>query len=143
VDLAERRAQQGPPVPATSATGATGAASPGVTLQRVRSAWDELLERVQERSIAKAAQLVKAEPVAIEGGTIVLAFSDEFARQMWDRQRAELERDLGELVGTAMRVRCVKQPAAGATNIQPATEDPMLRAALETFRRPDRILEVE
>jgi chromosomal replication initiation ATPase DnaA len=123
--------------------GPIGAASPGVTLQRVRSAWDQLLERAQERSIAKAAQLVKAEPVAIEGGTIVLAFSDEFARQMWDRQRPELERDLGERVGTAMRVRCVKQPAAAATNTQPATEDPMLRAALETFRRPDRILEVE
>ncbi len=121
VDLAERRAER----PATP--------SPA----------PQLLERAQERSIAKAAQLVKAEPVAIEGGTIVLAFSDEFARQMWDARRPELERDLGELVGTAMRVRCVKQPAAAATNTQPATEDPMLRAALETFRRPDRILEVE
>ncbi|HAF09162.1 MAG TPA: DNA polymerase III subunit gamma/tau [Chloroflexi bacterium] len=143
VDLAERRAQQTATAAAPGAARPIGAASPGVTLQRVRSAWDQLLERVQERSIAKAAQLVKAEPVAIEGGTIVLAFSDEFARQMWDRQRPELERDLGELVGTAMRVRCVKQPAAAATNTQPATEDPMLRAALETFRRPDRILEVE
>jgi DNA polymerase-3 subunit gamma/tau len=143
VDLAERRAQQTAPSTSAVAAGPVGAASPGVTLQRVRSAWDQLLERAQERSIAKAAQLVKAEPVAIEGGTIVLAFSDEFARQMWDRQRPELERDLGELVGTAMRVRCVKQPAAAATNTQPATEDPMLRAALETFRRPDRILEVE
>jgi DNA polymerase-3 subunit gamma/tau len=143
VDLAERRAQQASPVASAVSAGPIGAASPGVTLQRVRSAWDQLLERAQERSIAKAAQLVKAEPVAIEGGTIVLAFSDEFARQMWDRQRPELERDLGELVGTAMRVRCVKQPAAAATNTQPATEDPMLRAALETFRRPDRILEVE
>jgi DNA polymerase-3 subunit gamma/tau len=143
VDLAERRAQQ-PARPAETAPDRpAGAASPGVTLERVRSAWDQLLERAQERSIAKAAQLVKAEPVAIEGGTIVLAFSDEFARQMWDRQRPELERDLGELVGIAMRVRCVKQPAAAATNTQPATEDPMLRAALETFRRPDRILEVE
>jgi DNA polymerase-3 subunit gamma/tau len=143
VDLAERRAQQ-PARPAEAAPDRpAGAASPGVTLERVRSAWDQLLERAQERSIAKAAQLVKAEPVAIEGGTIVLAFSDEFARQMWDRQRPELERDLGELVGIAMRVRCVKQPAAAATNTQPATEDPMLRAALETFRRPDRILEVE
>jgi DNA polymerase-3 subunit gamma/tau len=142
VDLAERRAQQPSPAATAVAAGPVGAASPGVTLQRVRSAWDQLLERAQERSIAKAAQLVKAEPVAIEGGTIVLAFSDEFARQMWDRQRLELERDLGELVGTPMRVRCVKQPAA-ATNTQPATDDPMLRAALETFRRPDRILEVE
>jgi len=141
VDLAQRRAQLPARPDEAPAERPTGAASPGVTLQRVRSAWDQLLERAQERSIAKAAQLVKAEPVAIEGGTIVLAFTDEFARQMWDRQRPELERDLGELVGTAMRVRCVKQ--AAATNTQPATEDPMLRAALETFRRPDRILEVE
>ena len=143
VDLAARRAQQPATTAAPGAAGPVGAASPGVTLQRVRSAWDQLLERVQERSIAKAAQLVKAEPVAIEGGTIVLAFSDEFARQMWDARRPELERDLGELVGTAMRVRCIKQPLSAATNPQPATEDPMLRAALETFRRPDRILEVE
>jgi DNA polymerase-3 subunit gamma/tau len=141
VDLAQRRAQQPARTDEAVAERSTGAAPPGVTLQSVRSAWDQLLERAQERSIAKAAQLVKAEPVAIEGETIVLAFSDEFARQMWDRQRPELERDLGELVGTAMRVRCVKQ--AAAMNTQPASEDPMLRAALETFRRPDRILEVE
>jgi chromosomal replication initiation ATPase DnaA len=115
-----------------------------VTLERVRAAWATLCARIQERSIAKAAQLVKAEPVAIEGGTVVLAFSDDFARNMWgDRLRPELEKDLGELVGAAVRVRCVKQPAAAASNTQPATEDPMLRAALETFRRPDRILEVE
>jgi len=143
VDLAERRAQQAAGPAATSATGPTGAASPAVTLERVRAAWVGLLERAQERSLGKAAQLVKAEPVAIEGGTVVLAFPDDFARNMWDRQRPDLERDLGELVGAVVRVRCVKQPAAAASNTQPATEDPMLRAALETFRRPDRILEVE
>ena len=121
-----------------------GAASPTVTLEQVRTAWADLLARTQVRSLAKAAQLVKAEPVAIEGGTVVIAFSDEFARNIWgDRQRPELERDLGDILGAAVRVRCVKQPAAAATNTQPATEDPMLRAALETFRRPDRILEVE
>ena len=121
-----------------------GAASPAVTLERVRTAWADLLARTQVRSLAKAAQLVKAEPVAIEGGTVVIAFSDDFARNIWgDRQRPELERDLGDILGAPVRVRCVKQPAAAATNTQPATEDPMLRAALETFRRPDRILEVE
>ena len=143
VDLAEHRAQQ-PARPVNADPRPVGAASPTVTLERVRLAWQDLLARTQERSIAKAAQLVKAEPVAIEGGTIVIAFSDDFARNIWsERQRPELERDLGDILGAAMRVRCVKQPAAAATNTQPATEDPMLRAALETFRRPDRILEVE
>jgi len=144
VDLAERRAQQPARPAATADPRPVGAASPSVTLERVRTAWEGLLERTQERSIAKAAQLVKAEPVAIEGGTVVIAFSDDFARNIWgDRQRPELERDLSDLLGAVVRVRCVKQPAAAATNTQPATEDPMLRAALETFRRPDRILEVE
>jgi hypothetical protein len=36
--------------------------------------------------------------------------------------------------------RCVRQQISTAA---PATDDPMLRAALETFRRPDPILEVE
>ena len=144
VDLAQRRAQQPPRAAAAVDERPMGAASPTVTLERVRTAWESLLERTQERSIAKAAQLVKAEPVAIEGGTVVVAFSDDFARNIWsDRQRPELERDLSDILGAAVRVRCVKQPAAAATNTQPATEDPMLRAALETFRRPDRILEVE
>ena len=144
VDLAERRAQQPPRPAAAMDQRPMGAASPSVTLERVRVAWQDLLGRTQERSIAKAAQLVKAEPVAIEGGTVVIAFSDDFARNIWsDKQRPELERDLSDILGASVRVRCVKQPAAAATNTQPATEDPMLRAALETFRRPDRILEVD
>ena len=144
VDLAQRRAQQPARPTATADERPMGAGSPTVTLERVRTAWEDLLARTQERSIAKAAQLVRAEPVAIEGGTVVVAFSDDFARNIWgDKQRPELERDLSDILGAAVHVRCVRQPAAAATNTQPATEDPMLRAALETFRRPDRILEVE
>lgn len=141
VDLAERRASaparlQGEPVPAG------GAAGPTVSLERIRAAWQDLLERTKERSLGKAAQLVKAEPLAIEGSTIVVGFTDDFARSVWqDKQRPELERDLGEILGTEVRVRCVKQQTAASA--PPAAEDPMLRAALETFRRPDRILEVE
>lgn len=141
VDLAERRATatarpSGEPVPAG------GAAAPSVSLERIRAAWQELLERTKERSIGKAAQLVKAEPLAIEGSTIVVGFSDDFARSVWqDKLRPELERDLGEILGLVVRVRCVKQQTVATA--PPAAEDPMLRAALETFRRPDRILEVE
>jgi hypothetical protein len=103
--------------------------------------WTSVVGRVEERSLAKAAQLVAAEPLAVESGTVVIAFADDFARGVWqERQRLELERDLSSVLGVDLRVRCVKQAARPAT---PATEDPMLRAALETFRRPERILEVE
>ena len=141
VDLAERRASAAPR-PSGEAVPAGGATAPAVSLDRIRAAWQELLERTKERSLGKAAQLVKAEPLAIEGSTIVVGFSDDFARSVWqEKQRPELERDLGELLGIAVRVRCVKQQTAASA--PPAAEDPMLRAALETFRRPERILEVE
>lgn len=111
-------------------------------ISAVRAAWSVVLERTRERSIGKAAQLLSAEPLAIDGATIVLGFADDFARGVWqDRQRLELERDLSSVLGRDVRVRCVRQTAPAAA--PSATEDPMLRAALETFRRPERILEVE
>ena len=141
VDLAERRASA-PARPPSEPVPAGGATTPSVSLERIRAAWEDLLERTKERSLGKAAQLVKAEPLAIEGATIVVGFTDDFARSVWqDKQRPELERDLGEILGTPVRVRCVKQQTAASA--PPAAEDPMLRAALETFRRPERILEVE
>ncbi len=86
--------------------------------------------------------LLTAEPLAIDGTTVVIGFADDFARGQWqDRHRPELERDLSTALGCDVRVRCVRQTAP--TAVPAATEDPMLRAALETFRRPERILEVE
>jgi DNA polymerase-3 subunit gamma/tau len=116
-------------------------ASSSIAIESVRTAWATVVERTRDRSIAKAAQLLHAEPLSIDSGTVVIAFADEFARGVWqERQRPELERDLSSVLGVAVRVRCVKQAPRSAP---PATDDPMLRAALETFRRPERILEVE
>ena len=113
----------------------TGAASPAVKLETVRRAWGELVERAKERSIGKAAQLAKAEPLAIDGATIVIGFGEEFARLLWqDKRRPELEQDLSEILNTAIRVKCVRQ--AGVP--EAVTDDPMLRAAIDTLGRPDR-----
>jgi DNA polymerase III gamma/tau subunit len=129
VALAERRTASEPST--------VGARSPAVALDDVRRAWGQLVDRAKERSVGKAAQLAKAEPVAIEGTTIVIGFGDEFARALWqDKRRTELEQDLAEILSVAVRVKCVKQSVAGA-------EDPMLRAALETLGRPGRIMEIE
>ncbi len=120
------------------------ALSPSGTIEigAVKSAWTVICERTREQSIGRAAQLLAAEPLGIEGSTIVVGFADDFARGVWqDRRRPELERDLSGILGCEVRVRCVKQTAPPA--VPAATEDPMLRAALETFRRPERILEVE
>jgi DNA polymerase III subunit gamma/tau len=124
IDLAARRAQG------------------SLTLADVQKAWAEMVAHVKEQSVGKASHLVKAEPVTVEGSTIVIGFDNDFARAYWqDRYRVELEQGLSERLSLTVRVRCVVQtlPADAPS----PTEDPMLRAALETFRRPERILEIE
>lgn len=138
IDIATRRAPSTEP----SAPPTSGAVSPVVDLAQVREAWSSVVELTRARSISKASQLLSAEPLAIDGLTVVLGFANDFARSFWqDRERPELERDLSSALGTTVRVKCVRQTAPETA--PPATEDPMLRAALETFRRPERILEVE
>jgi DNA polymerase-3 subunit gamma/tau len=125
IDLAARRAQTG-----------------GLMLADVQKAWAEMVAHVKEQSVGKASQLVKAEPVTIEGSTVVIGFDNDFARAYWqDRYRGELEQGLSERLSLTVRVRCVVQTLP-ADAPSPA-EDPMLRAALETFRRPERIMEIE
>ena len=117
-------------------------AAASLAIEDVRKAWAELVAEAKAQSLGKAAHLVDAEPTAIEGSTIVIGFATDFARAFWqDRLRAELERGLSERLSVAVRVRCVVQPLpAGAPEAQ---DDPMHRAALEIFRRPDRIMEIE
>jgi DNA polymerase III subunit gamma/tau len=125
VDLAAHRAQ-----------------TPALTLADVQKAWAEMVAHVKEQSMGKASQLAKAEPVTVDGSTVVIGFDNDFARAYWqDRYRVELEQGLSERLSLTVRVRCVVQTLP-ADAPSPA-EDPMLRAALETFRRPERILEIE
>lgn len=141
VSLMERARGDDPAAPQPGAApGGTPATKGQLHIDAVREAWEHVLERTRERSMGNAAQMQWAEPTAVDGNTIVLAFANDFARNYMDPRRGDLEREMSSLLGVDVRVRCVKQPPREAT---PATEDPMLRAALETFRRPERILEVE
>ena len=125
VDLAARRAQQA-----------------AVSLADVQKAWVELVAQAKAQSLGKAAHLLDAEPLGIEGSTVTIGFATDFARAYWqDRLRSELEQGLSERLAIAIRVRCVVQ--AIPADAPAASDDPMHRAALEIFRRPDRIIEIE
>jgi len=125
IDLAARRAQ-----------------AAALSLTEVQKAWFDLVAQAKAQSMGKAAHLLDAEPLTVEGSTVVIGFATDFARAYWqDRLRAELERGLSERLAIAVRVRCVVQ--AVPADAPPASDDPMHRAALEIFRRPDRIMEIE
>ena len=125
VDLAARRAQ-----------------APSASLEDVRKAWVELVAKAKAQSLGKAAHLNDAEPLSVEGSTVTIGFATDFARAYWqDRMRSELEQGLSERLSLTIRVRCVVQ--AVPADAPAASDDPMHRAALEIFRRPDRIMEIE
>jgi DNA polymerase-3 subunit gamma/tau len=124
VDLAARRAQV------------------ALALADVQKAWSDFVEHTRAQSVAKAAHLNEAEPLSCDNGVVVIGFVTEFQRAYWqDRLRAELEQALSERLSVAVRVRCVVQ--AVKADAPAASDDPMHRAALEIFRRPDRIMEIE
>jgi DNA polymerase-3 subunit gamma/tau len=154
VDLAARRERIAREAAASPAASGVAVPPPGdqarsggddalaISLDRVQKIWGELVEGTKARSVGAGSQLALAEPLVIEGTTVVIGFADEFARGVWsDKRRPELERDLSTALGAAIRVKCVKRPApAGAPAV---IDDPMLRAARDVFRQPERILEVE
>ena len=145
VDLAERRERNAREAATDAVAGPAAVSSRvsgGISLDRVQKVWGELVEGTKARSVGAGSQLALAEPLVIEGTTVVIGFADEFARGVWsDKRRPELERDLSAALGATVRVKCVKRPApAGAPAV---IDDPMLRAARDVFRQPERILEVE
>ncbi|MBI2324899.1 MAG: DNA polymerase III subunit gamma/tau, partial [Chloroflexi bacterium] len=62
-----REKTNGAPAPARPS------ASAPLEIDSVRAAWTTVLERTRERSIGKAAQLLTAEPLAVEGATVVVS----------------------------------------------------------------------
>jgi hypothetical protein len=124
IDLAERRAAQAVAIAPADA----------------KRAWDAYCSQTAD-SVGRATVFSAAEFVSVEGSTVVIGFATEFARNLAHaRLRAELEQSLSERLSTSVRVRCVVQALAPAAAVP---DDPMERAALEIFRRPERIMEIE
>ena len=149
-------ARSGTAAPRSSAPAATATREPGavidlaarraqsdkLTLDDVKKAWGDLVAQAKAQNLGKAAHLLDAEALSIDGSTVVIGFATDFARAFWhDRLRPELDRGLTERLGVPLKVRCVVLTIPA--NAPPVSDDPMHRAALEIFRRPDRIMEIE
>jgi DNA polymerase-3 subunit gamma/tau len=68
-----------------------GAAPADLTLERVKRAWELILQRVQASSVSLYAMLRDARPSALEGGTLTVALPSDFAlRRAAESGNAEL-----------------------------------------------------
>ena len=98
---------------------ASGAGFHEVTLDKITRAWSVITAQVKKKKIPLYSQLTEARPVALEGGTLVIAFPPEaeFHRTQVERPEnaAVISGVLKEITGTALRVKCITGEDAGAT----------------------------
>ena len=97
-----------PPVPETRAP-----SSSDEPLAELLAAWPAVVERIASNPANKPL-IAACRPVEVSGATIVLGFPENqaFLRDIAERKRANLEADIGHVLGRPVAVRCV------ATNIE-------------------------
>ncbi len=80
-----------PAADAPPAAGAPATPAADLTLERVKRAWELILQRVQASSVSLYAMLRDARPSALEGGTLTVVLPSEFAlRRAGEPGNAEL-----------------------------------------------------
>jgi len=81
---------------------APGSLEAGVTLERVKESWGEIMYILRRERLPLYHNYTKAQPLAVKGGSLVVGFpeGEDLARQMADRpdQKKYLERLLGRLL---------------------------------------------
>lgn len=81
---------------------APGSLEAGVTLERVKGSWGEIMNVLRRERLPLYHNYTKAQPLAVKGGSLVVGFpeGEDLARQMADRpdQKKYLERLLGRLL---------------------------------------------
>jgi DNA polymerase-3 subunit gamma/tau len=120
-------------------------------VEKLRSGWRDVLDRVGRMAAVARAPLVDARPTAVEGSVVTVAFDPEFADGIagFDsaRNRMALEHALTETLGRPVRARLVaggapaaesaRAPAesarAPAANRTDRTRDPAVRKVIEKF----------
>jgi len=105
-------------------------------IEHIRGRWKDFVKACRgEGSAGNLDALLRGfcKPVALEGDTLVLGFSAEFHKSKIEdpKYRYLVERKLGEIFRAPYRVRCVLVDREQKAKPEVATENPLLRAALE------------
>ncbi len=107
--------------------------------------WPQLLDAVKKDKIAAHAFLVMAEPVGLAGDVVTVAFkpAHKFHQEKTEQPeiRTIIERNLQEVFGQPLKLRCVQQGAAEPARAGKPEENPLVKQAKELFG--DDVVEVK
>ncbi|HXF70402.1 MAG TPA: DNA polymerase III subunit gamma/tau [Thermoflexus sp.] len=118
---------------ASEASVATGAPTGGLTLEALRERWNSILKAVRAQSLPTEALLKSCALHSVEGSTVVLAWPSELLRDKFQDPRAKaqalVEDILSHTFGFPVSVKNIV--ARKTRRGRPATEDPLIRRAVE------------
>lgn len=91
-----------------------------VTFDVVKRAWDRILNIVRKTSPNGIAFLEKAEPVGLEGNTIILEFSNVYSRdRIQDKGRGFVEKAINKGLNTeGYKIRCTLADSGGTDSVK-------------------------
>ncbi len=109
-------------------------------LEYIRQHWNDFVNACRgEGSRGNLDALLRrsCKPISLEGETLVLGFYAEFQKSKIEdpKYRRMVERKLKEVFGVPYQVKCVLLPREKKTKPQPATENPLVKAALDMGAR--------
>ncbi len=102
-----------------------------LTVQAVQEQWSAVLARFHKLNKSTEALLKDAQPVALEGNTVVIGFAYDLHRNRIEndkRGKAQIEQVISELLGKPLHVRCVLSPKK--QKLKAAQDDPLVREAM-------------
>ncbi|MFN0074671.1 MAG: hypothetical protein ACKVVP_24575, partial [Chloroflexota bacterium] len=107
-----------------------------LTLDRVRGSWDSVVGAVGSQNGPLGAVLAAAQPMTVDGATIILGVPYAFHVRLIQEQakRRTIEDVWSRILGSRVRLEC--RPAQEEQRAHPsavAIDDPVVRAALEIF----------
>lgn len=129
---ASAKPPQSGPAPAASAGNDSG-----VTIERVRAAWPQILEAVKKKRRSTHALLSEGRPESVEGHVVHIVFGEGFAFHKDNITQGEnstiVTAALAAALGGTWGIRCTlaggtEAPAAGG-----GQDDPLVRGAIEMF----------
>ncbi|HET6318064.1 MAG TPA: hypothetical protein VFG86_16540, partial [Chloroflexota bacterium] len=121
-----------PPSPAPPAPPPPPAPAAEASAELVRSRWPDIIDHVRSRKPILGALLSSAQPIALEQGTLTVAFGTDFNRKRAElaANRQAIEAALQHALGTQLKLVCT---TASSNGEQGLLEDPVINFAQRTF----------